>query len=422
MARYQFAPPVKSVRISPRQKGGVKRGKNVSRFDRYLLSQFMVLFGFFALVLVSIYWINQAVRLFDQLISDGQSAWVFLEFTALTLANVIRIVLPMAAFASAVYVTNRLSSESELVVMQATGFSPWRLARPVAVFGIVIGLMMSVLTHVLVPASLGQLNERKHDLQRDVTARLLTEGRFLHPTPGVTFYVREIGEDGTLHDMFLSDRRDPRTVQSYMSRTAYLIVGQSEDEGAKLVMRDGMGQTLIGDGQRLFTTYFDDLSYDVGRLFAGVNQLYVQARYLPTYRLLTQPAEIAELTGVSVGRVLEEAHGRFAQPLLCIAAALIGFATLLTGGYSRFGVWRQIVLAIVLLLIVKFVEGVALDPVRRDPDLWPLVYAPPAVGFVISTLMLALAGRGKPLFRFGRRRGDNGNDGNGSAGQAEATA
>ena len=54
----------------------------------------MVMFGFFALVLVSIFWINKAVRMFDRLVGDGQPAWVFLEFTALTLPGVIGVVLP----------------------------------------------------------------------------------------------------------------------------------------------------------------------------------------------------------------------------------------------------------------------------------------------------------------------------------------
>src|SRR6056297_2753879 len=99
----------------------------IGRFDRYLLSQLLMLFGFFALVLVLVYWVNRAVVLFDQLIANGQSALVFLEFSALTLPNVIRIVLPIAAFAGTLYVTNKLSSESELVVVQATRFSPWRL-------------------------------------------------------------------------------------------------------------------------------------------------------------------------------------------------------------------------------------------------------------------------------------------------------
>jgi len=103
----------------------------VARFDRYMLSQLVVMFGFFSLVLVLVYWINRAVVLFDRLIADGQSASVFLEFTALSLPGVIRIALPLSAFAAAVYVTNRMTTESELVVVQATGYSP--LCKPPAI-------------------------------------------------------------------------------------------------------------------------------------------------------------------------------------------------------------------------------------------------------------------------------------------------
>jgi lipopolysaccharide export system permease protein len=106
------------------------------------MAQLTVVFGFFALILVLIYWINRAVKLFDQLISNGQSAIVFLEFTALILPNVIAQVMPIASFAATVYVCNRLASESELVVVQATGFSPWRLARPVLMFGVVVALLV----------------------------------------------------------------------------------------------------------------------------------------------------------------------------------------------------------------------------------------------------------------------------------------
>ena len=63
---------------------------------------FLLFFGFFALVLVAIFWINRAVRLFDRLIGDGQSALVVLEFSMLTVPNVIRLVLPISAFAAAV--------------------------------------------------------------------------------------------------------------------------------------------------------------------------------------------------------------------------------------------------------------------------------------------------------------------------------
>ena len=175
----------------------------MSRYDRYVLSQYLLFFGFFALVLVAVFWINRAVVLFDRLIGDGQSAFVFLEFSALALPNLIRMVVPIAAFGAAVYLTNRLNGDSELTVMQATGSSPWRLARPALWFGLVTAGMMSVLTHFLLPASINQLALREAEVARNVTARLLTAGEFLHPTAGVTFYIRQIDNDGTLRDVFL---------------------------------------------------------------------------------------------------------------------------------------------------------------------------------------------------------------------------
>jgi len=364
----------------------------------------MMLFGFFSLVLISIYWINLSVRLFDALIGDGQSALVFLEFTALSLPNVIRIVLPMSPFAAAVYVTNRLSSESELVVMQATGFSPWRLARPVLWFGLIVGVIMSIMTHFLVPASMAQLQVRQDDLQRNVTARLLTEGTFLHPAAGITFYIREIEADGTLKDVFLSDRRDPEAAQTFTAARAYLVADRDQTAGgAKLVMLEGLAQTLSSDSQRLFTTHFEDFTYDVGRLLGGDALPFIHVRYLSTWMLFTNPQEAVELTGASMGQVVEEAHFRISQAFVCMAAALIGFATLLTGGFSRFGVWRQIVLAIVLLLVVKAVEGLASEPVRDDPALWPLIYSTPLAGFALGFGMLWVATRSNEKW-FRRRR------------------
>jgi len=375
----------------------------LARFDRYLLSQFLVLFGFFALVLVSIYWINQAVRLFDALIGDGQTAWVFLELTALTLPNVIRIVLPMAVFAAAVYVTNRLSSESELVVMQATGFSPYRLARPVLWFGIIVALMMSIMTHFLVPMAMTRLQQRQEDVRDNVTARLLTEGTFLHPVNGVTFYIREIDSDGTLRDVFLSDRRNEDSPQTFTADRAYLVPDSSGDTArAKLVMVDGLAQSLNGEDQRLFTTHFQDFTYDIGRLFGDTASGYVNIRFLPTLQLLRYPDIVQTVTGSSAGQIAYEAHGRFAQALLCVAAALIGFATLLTGGYSRFGVWSQIVVAIVLLMVIKSIEGALSDPVIRDASKWPLTYIAPVVGIAMGFAMLWLSSQGSK--RWFRRR------------------
>lgn len=362
----------------------------MSRYDRYVLSQLLVLFGFFSLILVAVFWINRAVVLFDRLIGDGQSAMVFLEFTALSLPNLIRIVLPLACFASAVYVTNRLSSESELTVMQATGSSPWRMARPYAAFGLIVAVMMSILTHVLLPASISQLSIRQTEVNRNVTARLLTEGEFLHPTGGVTFFIRAIDDDGTLRDIFLSDRRNPETTMIYTAARAFLVSGGDK---ANLIMVDGLAQRLTSDGQLLSTTNFSDLSQDISSLVGKGGVPARNIRAIPTPELLFHRAEVLERDGYSAGVQAEELHLRVARATICVAVALIGYATLLVGGFSRFGVWRQIGLAFALLIVLEALRAVFSDPVIRDASLWPLVYVPTMIGLGIAAGFLHLSSR-----------------------------
>ena len=355
-----------------------------------MLSQLLVLFGFFSLVLVSVYWINRAVILFDRLIADGQPLSVFVEFTALSLPNVIRLVLPMAAFAASVYVTNRMSSESELVVMQATGYSPWRLARPVVTFGVMTGLFMLLLTQVLVPRSLEQLRFRENAISGSLSAQLLREGEFMNPTNGVTFYIREITPEGVLKDVFLTDTRNEGRTTTYTSIDGFLV---TEDSGPKLVMVNGIAQTFREENRELTVTKFVDFAYSISSLITGPGAHFKPLDQRSTFNMLFATEAVSAATGAPLGRVLEEAHGRFNQPLLCMVAALIGFSTLLVGGFSRFGVGRQIIAAIFLLVVVKFVESLVTDPIRANPALWPLVYLQSAVGFTIAFAMLYSAAR-----------------------------
>ncbi len=350
----------------------------------------MVLFGFFALVLVSVYWVNRAVVLFDRLIADGHSAGVFLEFTALSLPSVITLVMPMAAFAATVYVMNRLSNESELTVVQSTGYSPWRLARPALVFGLLIALMMAVLTHLLVPKSLEQLRLREQEISGSLSAKLLREGVFLHPAAGVTFYIRDITPEGELRDVLLSDRRIATRAVTYTAEKAYLL---RDDDGAKLAMLAGSAQTYDTASRRLSTTAFSDLTYDISGLLTRPERKRRKLDYVSTGELMTSPGAVAEETRDSPGEVMEELHLRFQQPLLCLVAAMIGYAALMSGGYSRFGMTRQIFFAVFLLVVVKMVESAVTEPVRSDARLWPLVYLPSLVGLAIAAGLIHLAAR-----------------------------
>jgi lipopolysaccharide export system permease protein len=362
----------------------------VSTFDRYLLSQLLALFGFFSLLLVSVYWINRAVGLFDQLIGDGQSALVFVEFSLLTLPNVIRLVLPISAFAASVYVANRLMGDSELVVMQATGFSSFRMARPVLYFGFVVMVMLAVLSHVLVPASRVMLAQRSVEISENVTAKFLRDGQFMHPAPGITLYIRQITPNGELQDLFLSDDRSPAATATYTARRALLA---RADQGPKLLMFDGMTQTLNHTSNRLSVTRFSDVTYDLSGLISLSAADRRSVDELSTRELLSpSPALLAE-TGATAAAMLQEAHYRLAQPFLAVAAALIGFGALLLGSFSRFGLWRQIAVAVFLLIVVQLINTQGTSFASKTAGGWPAVYVAPAFGIVTGLVLLWLSQR-----------------------------
>lgn len=377
----------------------------MGRYDRYILSRLIVLFGFFSLVLISVYWINEAVDLFDSLIADGQTLSVFLEFTALTLPQIMLIVLPVAGFVATLYAFNQLIGDSELVVLQTAGLSALRLLRPVLVFGLILGCLVGVLGNLLAPAAMGRFIDRSQDVREDLTGRFLREGQFIHPTDGLTVYIREITDLGEFRDLFLQDRSDPRVETTYTATRALLV---RSDTGPRLVMFDGLAQTLDLTTQRLATVRFDDFTYDIGALIEdGVFRSY-DLRELPTGVLLSADAQVAEQLNIDLARMRFTGHDRIARALFVIFPPLIAAACLMLGAFSRFGVWPQILLAVALVIPLQMIWNASETAAVRNVDLQYLAYAQPGAAAAVAALLAWAAMRRR---RRRRARADGPADG-----------
>jgi len=286
---------------------------------------------------------------------------------------------------AAVYVTNRMASESELTVVQATGYSAFRLARPVLYFGAFVAVLMLILTNILVPLSSERLVLRQAEISQNMTARLLSPGEFLTPTDGVTFYIRDITAQGEMLDIFVSDGSDPGTRVTYTSARAYLV---RTDNGPQLVMVDGLAQTLDLATNRLLTTGFEDFAYDIGGLISEDAVRERSLNGLSTLELLAPTPELATQMGVSQDDLFLRGHDRFAQAFLGFVAGLVGFSALIAGGFRRFGLWRNILLAVVLVVLLKVLESAGTRLAQDSPSLWPMVYLAGFGGLGISALLL----------------------------------
>lgn len=371
----------------------------LARFDRYVLGQLMVVFGFFSFVIVMIYWVNRTITLFDQLVGDGQSTRVFLEFALLIVPFILFIILPVSAFAAAVNVANRLSSESEMVILRSSGVSAFRLARPALVFGLIVCMIMVFLVNVLVPVSRTQLALREAEVSKDVTAQFFEAGRFMNPAEGVMLFISNITPSGVLERVMVSDARVPENRVIYTSEQALLL---KTDTGPRLVMITGMSQQLNEDNT-LSVLDFKEVAFNLSDLTEASPTVVRDLRAIPTLILLEAEPSVLAALGFSRARFLHEAHTRFSKPLTGLFTALIGFAALLVGAFSRFGFWQQVAAAVALLIVIQMSNNWSENIAQANAAAWPLLYVPVGLGLVF-TLGLLLASDRVLFARFKRRK------------------
>src|SRR5262245_53680212 len=136
----------------------------MNRLNRYILWQCLTMMVFITAALSAAVWLAQSLRLVDLIVNRGLSIELFFYLALLILPRFIDIVLPIGAFMAVLFVFNRLTAESELVVMRAAGLGPLSLARPVYILATGGFVVLFAMSAYFLPAA----NREFKDLQFEI--------------------------------------------------------------------------------------------------------------------------------------------------------------------------------------------------------------------------------------------------------------
>ena len=112
---------------------------------RYIFNQLVIVTIFVTIGLTFAIWLTQSLRLIDYIVNRGLPAATFISFVGLLLPSFLGIVLPIATFCAVLFVYNKLTMDSELVVLRAAGMSQMQLARA----GLVVGLGATIIVYAI---------------------------------------------------------------------------------------------------------------------------------------------------------------------------------------------------------------------------------------------------------------------------------
>jgi lipopolysaccharide export system permease protein len=332
--------------------------------DFYIFRQLAVTTLGVGLTLTFAIWLTQSLRLFDFIVNRGLPADQFLVFAGLLMPSFLGVVLPVAAFASVLFVYNKLIIDSELVVLRAAGLSFFQLARPAILLGLVVTALCYLITLYLLPASFREFKDRQWSLRSDYSTVLLQEGIFAEVEDGLTVYVRARTNDGTLLGVMVHDSRDPQETVTLIAERGALV---DHGAGPVVILLDGSRQEMVRESGKLSVLNFDRYAVELGTV-AHQRQSWrwrePKERFMSELlRNSTVPEDVRYRR-----ELVAEAHMRVVTPLYAFAFVLVGLAAMLCGEFSRRGQTKRILGAVACVGVLEGLMLSVQDLAVRYPE------------------------------------------------------
>jgi lipopolysaccharide export system permease protein len=307
----------------------------VSALDRTILKEIVGTFFGSVLLFTSLFLAADLLPRLVEYAGKGVSIGTLITLILFALPFVLAFTIPMAMLLATLLGFGRLSGDSEIVAMFATGASFWRIMRPVIAFALLIALPVIGVSQQLIPAAKHRAEELINDLKQNGGGVAKTNGRFslvidgdgetitLNALGGVAF-----GKSGkaTLHNVSITVNKAGEPLLVAFAPEAVWKVG------TRLWRLSAAGhpeRLCVGNPTRgIWTTGENIQSKD--REFALGTRDELQALEGHVQEQSTAALAVRAQLRRSEGKESEareaelEAAGRFALPLATLVFALVG--------------------------------------------------------------------------------------------------
>ena len=283
--------------------------------------------GAFLIVLVSltaVIWVTQALRDIDIMTSQGQTILVFVGITGLIIPLLVLVIAPIALLIAVAHVLNKLSNDSEIIVMNAAGMSPWVLFRAFVVAALVVSVLVGAISAYFAPKGLRMLRDWLTAVRANVVSSIVQPGRFTTIENGVTIHIRERRPNGQLAGIFLDDRRNPNERITVLSEIGELLDNES---GTYLVLQKGIVQRQETGQRDPAMVVFDRYAFDLSQFAGGAKSAKYSIRERYLWQLLF-PDPKDQFYVEQPGQFRAELHDRLMAPLYPLAFVVIAYAYL----------------------------------------------------------------------------------------------
>jgi lipopolysaccharide export system permease protein len=352
---------------------------------RYIFRQTATSLVMILVTLTVIVWMTTALRQISLVTDQGQSFLIFATITLLAMPNLIAIVAPVALLVSALHTLNRLSGDSELIVLSASGSTSWRVMRPFLLLACLVSAFVVVSNVYLAPQSMRVLRDYAIKVRTDLIAQVLQPGKFSSPESGLTVHIAERTESGDLQGLMIHDERDPSQIMTYLAEEGQIM--KRDDDKALLIMRNGHIQRQDGNSKSVQIVVFDSYIFDLSQFGPkeGPRDFKPRERFLSEL-LNPDPEDVYYQR--QAGKFRSELHDRLSNPLYPILFVLIVGVHLAYPRTTRDSRIQSLFGAFAAAAGLRILGLARVNMATKGPARLLIVWGVPEIGMLIAATMI----------------------------------
>ena len=237
----------------------------------------------------------------------------------------LEVTLPMALLLAILVAFGRMSSDSEIIAMRASGFSLYRLLAPVGFFATGIAVLTLILSLYARPWGNGLLRTGLYDIVKSRASAGIKPKIFNDDFGGMVIYVDRIEPPGNqLFGILVSDKREDDEVNTVYAHSG-TIYSRKDDDFLTLRLRDGGIYGVEKKGKGFQDTTFETLDINLD-LTKALTKLQARPKDASEMELNELRAVIAEKATTNTPNYVErvELHRKLAIPFACLVFAALG--------------------------------------------------------------------------------------------------
>ena len=300
--------------------------------SRYILMELIGVFALSLFIFTVVMLLNHVLRLTKLVLNQGVHPLVVLKLLAYLSPSFLILIIPISILVSAITVFSKLSTDSEIVAMKATGMSFFHMLGPVLVLSVVAYGVTSYLIFAAFPAGNLAFQRVMFDLVRSKAILEIKPRVFNANFRRLVLYAQEVpANSNVIKGIFIEDRRQPNQPATIAAEEGRLL--PDPDHGrVVLELRNGTIHKLLAGNERYQVLHFrrHQLALNLSEI-EGAGQIKKGAKQMTASELKRLADE--HPPGSREGTIaLVEYYKKFSLP---VAALLLGFVGAPLGMVNR---------------------------------------------------------------------------------------